>query len=155
MEREKFFNLGQDNNEREPIPSKEIWIIDDDEETTKEILRFWQGKINDTGHNFKHFETAQSAFDEIEKRKEAKKELPELMFVDGLLEKDQGEFKKGENFIKKIRNIKEIKQPKIVAHSSMKENNQEMQKAGADFAFRKMELRKTLQFLQQALSEKS
>ena len=154
MEEEKFFNLEKDER-REQISPKEVWIIDDAEETIKTILRFWQGEINDTDYNFRCFGTAQSAFDEIKKRKEVKKELPDLMFVDGLLEKDQGEFKRGENFIKKIRDMKEIKQPKIIAHSSIKENNEEMQKVGADFAFKKIEIRKTAQFLQQALSEKS
>ena len=77
------------------------------------------------------------------------------MFVDGFLKKDKGKFEKGENFIKKIRNMEEIKQPKIIAHSSIEENNKEMQKAGADFAFKKIEFSKTAQFLKQILLEKS
>ncbi|MBU4512890.1 hypothetical protein KKD19_06690, partial [Patescibacteria group bacterium] len=143
MEKETGFSP-----EKEPTLSKEIWIIDDEKEIIKGVLRFWQMKTKNLGYDFKHFETGQSALEEIKKRKESKERLPEMVFVDGELEKDQGELSKGVNFIKEIRSIDGVKQPKIVAHSSDFANNVELLMAGADLGFQKQDITKSAEFLQ-------
>ncbi|MBU4332384.1 hypothetical protein KKD19_06180 [Patescibacteria group bacterium] len=135
------------HSEQEPAPAKEIWIIDDDKETIEGILRFWQMKTQDIGYGFKHFETGQSALEEIKRRKESKEKLPDLVFVDGELEKDQEELRKGANLIKEIRSIEEIEQPKIIAHSSDFVNNVELLMAGADLGFQKKDITKSAEFL--------
>jgi hypothetical protein len=138
--------INPENREGEPIPAKEVWIIDDDEETIKSILKIWQMKTKGL-YNFRHFETGASALAEIKRRQEAKESLPAYIFVDGELKKDEGELKRGASLIKKIRNIKEIEQPQIIAHSTEKEFNQEMLEAGANLAFSKKNFMESAEFL--------
>lgn len=135
--------------EKESTPQKEIWVVDDEKEIIASLLRFWQIKTRHLAYSFKYFETAKSALEEIEKRKESKEKLPDLIFVDAQLDKDkEEEFKKGANLVKRIRDIKEIRQPKIIAHSSDFANNVELLAAGADLGFQKIDISKSAEFLQ-------
>jgi len=133
--------------EKEKLPSKEVWIVDDEPEIIKSLIRFWKGKISEVGYTIKHFEKAKDALDEINRRKAAEENMPKVIFVDGELNKDEEDLKKGSNFIKKIHKIEDIETPKLVAHSSMKEFNDEMLESGADIAFSKNDVKSSRDFL--------
>ena len=131
---------------REMFPSGEVWLIDDDSATVKRILRFWQLKLKGLSFNFRHFPTAQAALAELEQRQQQQQELPQLIFIDGELEQDEGELRQGAAVVKKIREL-DIAQPQLIAHSSLAEFNQEMMAAGADTAFKKLEINQSSEFL--------
>lgn len=136
----------EQSREKEPS-SKEVWIVDDNVEATTPIMKIWQMKTRERGYSFQLFETAQAALNEIEKRRKAKEKLPAMIFMDGTLEKDEGELQMGTNVIRKIRGMEDIEQPQIIAHSTEKETNKRMKEAGADFAFDKMDFMETSEFL--------
>lgn len=136
----------EQSREKEPS-SKEVWVVDDNIEATTPIMKIWQMKTRERGYSFQLFETAQAALEEIERRRETKEKLPAMIFIDGTLEKDEGELQIGTNVIREIRNIKDIEQPKIIAHSTEGETNEKLKEAGADFAFRKMDIMETSEFL--------
>lgn len=153
---ERFDNqkLGEPIKEKEPISFREVWVIDDENETIESLLRFWKMKTKGLDYNFQHFETAQAALNEIKKRIEKNEQLPLMLFVDYELKKDKDELQEGTNFIKGIKslNFKEAKVPMIVGHST--EYNQKMLEAGADKAFSKMEFVKSAEFLRDYKREK-
>lgn len=134
---------------------REVWIIDDDEKITEAILRIWKLDLEKLGVNFIHFLKAKEALEELEKRLKKKEIIPGIIFVDYQLEKDEKELRRGENLIKKIREIQKIVQPIIIAHSSVEECNKRMQEAGADFAFQKMDCLKSRDFLKDIIQKEN
>lgn len=147
------FPKQENKTEQESIPSKEVWIIDDVPEYTKAILRLWEFKFKDSGFQFRCFDTALSALAEIEKRRANQEKMPGFIFIDGQLEKDTGDLKEGVNFVKKVRALKEIQQPKLIANSSDRIRNNEMLKFGADQSFSKAESSKAADFLKESIKD--
>jgi len=149
METPKFDQRIETAAEKEIIQPKEIWIVDDSEDIARSALRMWQLKTKDRDYAFKHFETGRAALEELNRRLKEQEGLPQVIFVDGQLEKDEedSELRKGANLIKAIRSMEDIVQPQLIAHSGIKENNDEMLAAGADLAFEKKEALKTAEFL--------
>jgi CheY-like chemotaxis protein len=138
--------------EKEPQLKKEIWLVEDNESLARSLIRLWEGLELD--YVFNHFPTAKSLFKEIEKRlKEIKdekiKKVADIIFMDGNLEEDEGELRDGAQVIKKIREIKEMEQPIIVAFSSDFVKNVEMMLAGANLSLGKMQSEKIEEFLKQ------
>jgi CheY-like chemotaxis protein len=138
--------------EKEPQLKKEIWLVEDNESLARSLIRLWEGLELD--YVFNHFPTAKSLFEEIEKRlKEIKdekiKKVADIIFMDGNLEEDEGELRDGAQVIKKIREIKEMEQPIIVAFSSDFVKNVEMMLAGANLSLGKMQSEKIEEFLKQ------
>ena len=130
------------------VPIPEVWIVDDDEDMVGALLRSWRGRFSGK-YDFRHFITAKEALVEIDRLNKEKAILPKIIFVDGQLEKDEGELAYGENLVKAIRGLKDIQQPQLIAHSSSRELNQAMREAGANLAFRKsLDLPKSKQFLE-------
>ena len=138
--------------EKEPQFKKEVWIVDDNELLAEALISLWQDFELD--YIFNHFPTAKNLFEEIEKRskqienKENKK-IADIIFMDGHLEKDKNELSDGAQVIKKIREIKEIEQPIIVAFSSDFDKNVEMLLAGANLSLDKMKTQNIKEFLKQ------
>ena len=133
--------------EQKEIPLKEVWLVDDQENMIQSLLRFWGMKTSHLGYVFKYFKTGKEAVEEVEKRKQSREDLPAIIFMDGNLEKDEGDFQKGNNVIKDIRNIAEGEQIKIVAHSATGKMNEEMLNSGADVSFFKNDIVKSRDFL--------
>jgi len=133
---------------KEGVPLSEVWIIDDEEEITQTLLRIWGRKFAGK-YVLRNFYTAQEALGEIERLAKEKGILPKIIFVDGQLKKDQGELAQGDVVIQKIRALKDISQPQLIAHSAVGEINKEMIEAGADLSFRKsLDFMKLSKFLE-------
>lgn len=159
QEKPSFFREIQLSRERESkelleTNPREVWIVDDNKELIRTLLRIWEETLKEFNFRFEHYELARQALEEIFSRVKEKRDLPGTIFVDGLLEKDEGEDSWGGNFIKKIRDLKGIIQPKMVAFSNNLEFNEEMKKAGADEAIEKIEIKKSLEFLRKLVQEK-
>lgn len=132
----------------EKEPAREVWIIEDNEEVSEEILKNWKNNLTGIEYFFKYFLTAREALDEIEKRKKEERKMPRIIFIDGNLELDKEELNKGVKVIDRIHSIKDIEQPFFVAHSSISKENEEMVGHGAGAAFIKGRVKESEMFLQ-------
>lgn len=153
MRQEKISNFQERFNELIKCNPKEVWIVDDSEEIIKSILRFLDLEVGELGFQFEYYDLAQKALEELLRRKKEKRNLPGVIFVDGALEKDEGELSLGSELIKKIRKLEGIEQPKIIAFSSSYQMNEEMKEVGADEMIEKLEIRKAIDFLKGLVRE--
>lgn len=127
-------NFSPDDKEFEMRRTIEVWILDDNVDFSESLMRGW-GMAGDS-FGFQAYPTAREALAEIENKIQINQTLPSIIFVDGNLDKDEGELKNGANFIIKVRQL-EIPQPTLIAHSNSKSSNEEMMSAGADLAMEK------------------
>jgi len=99
-------------------------VVDDDEQIIKLEKLHWetcsQGRCEVEG-----FLTARSALDEILRRIEFDLAQPDIIFVDGNLELDQGDLTKGSELVKRIKSL-DIRQPILVAFSHNEDVNKLM-----------------------------
>lgn len=146
-----MFNEGGFNPEDKEVEAKktiEVWVLDDNEALTESQLRGWETMVS-KDFGFLSYATAKEALTVIEQKLQNNESLPNIIFVDGNLDKDEGELKDGANFIIKIRRL-DIPQPILIAHSNSKSANERMMSAGADLIMTKgnKTLRDYLKFFQ-------
>ena len=129
------------NLEQKESFSREVWFIDDTTEIVNAILRglkyFYEGK----NVTFRHFEKARDALREIQEKIKTNKPMVSVIFMDYLLDKDEGGLNRGTAAIQKIRHIAEIAQPIILAFSSDESYSKKLIEAGANQAVSKMDLK--------------
>ena len=118
-----------ENNEIEERKIVEVWILDDNEALAESLMRGWESVGDKFG--FEKYATAKEALVKIEELIQNNKGLPNVIFVDGNLDKDAGELRNGANFIFKVRKL-EVPQPMLIAHSNSSLANRDMMQAGAD-----------------------
>lgn len=138
-----------EDKETEAKKTIEIWVLDDNEALTESQLRGWETMVS-KDFGFRSYATAKEAFAVIEQKLQNNEGLPGIIFVDGNLDKDEGELKDGANFIIKVRKL-ESPQPILIAHSNSKSANERMMSAGADLTIIKgteTPLRDYLKFFQ-------
>ncbi|HOD96996.1 MAG: hypothetical protein WC579_03365 [Candidatus Paceibacterota bacterium] len=139
----------QEQKEKIPLDDSEFWVIDDSTEIIRSLMGMWQ-KITDQYHlKGKIFSTAAEALAEINRRKEEKKSLPKVIFMDAWLDGDTlEELQYGGNIIKKIREMEDVLQPLIIAHSSEDKYNEALKTAGADLIIKKGDYKSSKMFLE-------
>lgn len=128
----------------------DVWVVDDNTALNESFVRSW-GSAGE-GFNFGPFETGQGAFEVITDRIAKSEPLPDIVFVDGNLDADEGEWRKGDYFVSQVRGIENIVQPTLIAHSNSEESNKRMMEAGADVSMEKgsgVSLRDYLQFFRE------
>lgn len=126
--------LNPNKKETEDRKKIEIWAVDDNNTVTKAQMRGWALAGDNFG--FKSYATAKEALGEIEEIVKNNGNLPNIIFVDGNLDKDEYELRDGANFIIQVRKLA-ITQPMLIAHSTCDNANQRMKEAGADLAMSK------------------
>lgn len=142
---------GKEKNKKEQIPldDSEFWVIDDGVEIINSLMRMWNETIEKNHLKAKIFSTAFDALSEIANRKKDKKSLPKVIFMDAWLEDDVfDELRFGGNVIKKIREMDDILQPLIVAHSSEDRYNESLKASGADLMIKKGDYKASKAFLE-------
>lgn len=144
------------NNAHKPdlmeLNNHEVWIIDDDKNVVEACLRLFEVKTRGLGYQFKHFDTAKEALDELKKRIENKENLPGIILVDGYLDLDDEELNSGPVVVQQIRDL--TSQIKIIGFSSSETKNEEMMQIGAEIAFRKTESALLADYLKQLEEQK-
>ena len=126
--------LNPENNEIEERKVVEVWILDDNEALAESLMRGWESVGDKFG--FEKYATAKEALVKIEEMIQSNKGLPNVIFVDGNLESDEGELRNGANFVFKVRKL-DIPQPMLIAHSNSSLANRDMMQAGADLTMAK------------------
>lgn len=142
-----------DSKETEEKRTIEVWILDDNEALAESQLRSWDLAGDNFG--FQSYATAKETLSVIEQKTQNNESIPNIIFVDGNLDKDEGELKDGANFIIQVRRL-EIPQPTLIAHSNSKTANERMMAAGADLTMTKgteTTLRDYLKYFQSLESE--
>ncbi|HRU33688.1 MAG TPA: hypothetical protein P5345_01415 [Candidatus Paceibacterota bacterium] len=142
---------GKEENKKEQIPldDSEFWVIDDSTDMIGSLMRMWQQVIDQYHLKAQIFKTAAEALAEINRRKEEKRPLPGVIFMDAWLDKDElEELQYGGNVIKKIREMDDILQPLIVAHSSEDRYNESLKASGADLMIKKGDYKASKAFLE-------
>jgi len=146
MFNETGYNL--EDKETEARKTIEVWLLDDNEALTESQMRGWETMVS-KDFGFQSYATAKEALAVIEQKLQNNESLPNIIFVDGNLDKDEGELKNGANFIIKVRKL-EVPQPMLIAHSNSKGANEKMMSVGADLAMEKgiVTLRDYLKYFQ-------
>ena len=124
--------------ETEHTTKPEVWLVDDDDDVSKPLKEAWEEDFPD--FSYKRFVTARKALEEIDKIIESDVgRMPEIIFVDGHLERDrEEELRLGENLIKAIlerlerSEKKQIRPPLLVAHSNSSSANEKMVAVGGE-----------------------
>lgn len=131
---EKEGQINPEDVEQEVKRPIEVWLVDDNVDLNRSLMAGWESAGKE--FDFDSYETAKQAFEDIQAKAEEGKPLPNIIFVDGQLESDEGEFREGSNFIFRVRQM-EIPQPYLIAHSSNDWHNKAMKVAGADVVMEK------------------
>jgi len=124
-----------------------VWIIDDEIDWVKDMVKFWKLKAPDAPFRYKVFETAQEALSALESLPVSSVTRPDVVIVDGHLRSDSGALSHGNNVVERIREFAPVAEPHIIAWSADPFAAADMMAARADAEFSKTGPRQVLDYM--------
>lgn len=130
-----------------------IWVIDDDTETTQDVIDFWEKVTEDYPFRFRLFPTAKQALDTLWSVPIKGKSAPHAIIIDGHLHRDEPSLSYGTTVIREIIGASGNQAPLLIAWSADPYAEEDMMHAGAHASFGKMQRRELIGYLQSKYRE--